>query len=103
MTITGAWYITLRAVEDYLRLTGRDPDPDDETWESAEEELRELAAESHYVKRLDSGAEVWRGRRPLRLMFHVVTAPRPEGDAPQLVRVLAESQRTTEAPLRGRR
>lgn len=103
MPITGTWYITLRAVEDYLRLTGRDPDAADDTWDSAEEELRELAAEAHYVKTLDSGAEVWRGKRPLRLTFHVTLGARTEGDAPQLVRVLGESQRTSNASVRARR
>lgn len=95
MPISGSWYVTMKAVEDYLRLTGRDPDPDDDTWDSAEEELTALTKEAHYVKTLASGAEMWRGKRPLRLTFHVMIAPRPEGDAPQLVTVLGESARTT--------
>lgn len=90
-----AWYVTMRAVEDYLRLTGRDPQTDDETWETANRELEGLVAEAHYVKTLDTGAEVWRGKRPLRLTFHVTIGQREEGDAPQLVRVLGESRQAT--------
>lgn len=89
MSITGIWYITHTALEQYLDLTGR---PlllsDDDQRADAEGELRQQIAEAHYVKEGRAPhTELWRGPPPKRLRFLVRMPARREGDAPQLVRV----------------
>lgn len=80
MAITGPWYITRRALEDYGRLTGRGGPP-------PREELEGEIARAHFVRRDDGGTEIWRGGKPLRLRFILRVAAGVGGDAPQLVRV----------------
>ena len=92
MTVRGPWYITTRAVSDYLTVLGRDPDSvDDDAWYQAESELISMAEETvasgRRPKRMRTGAWRYRGPRPLRLSLIVVDEPRPEGPLPQLVRV----------------
>lgn len=91
--MTCPWYITHRAVEDYCELHGW-PD-DDEHFDRGENELLELAERAHHVRDQDNGLQLWRGPTPGRLRLLVSTAKRPEGDLPQLVRVLPASDRTT--------
>jgi hypothetical protein len=91
MPITGPWYITVRAVHDYLRLTGRAVVDDGPLFDAAAKELSQiaitLAAKGPLVTEQDSGALVYREGRPRRWRYTVQPAPRTEGDAPQLVRV----------------
>lgn len=90
MPVSGPWYITITAAEEYLRLLGRPVT--DETRARATEELAEIAARTvvsgRRPRRLDSGALRYRGPRPGRLGLIVVEESRPEGRLPQLVRVL---------------
>jgi hypothetical protein len=80
MSITGPWFITRAALEDYARLTGRSSPP-------PRSELEAEATRAHFVRRNNDGSEVWRGGKPLRLRFIVRFEPGVGGDAPQLVRV----------------
>lgn len=87
----GPWFITARAVREYLELTGREPT--EEAFPDGEDELLEIAADEsrrHLVRVQDNGQELWRLRGKPRLRLLVATNPRPEGPLPQLVRVLAE-------------
>jgi hypothetical protein len=88
----GPWYISARAVRDYLALRGRQIVDDGPAWDRAERELIEMAAATvasgREPRALDTGALRYRGPKPLRLGLVVVPAPRVEGDLPQLVRVL---------------
>jgi hypothetical protein len=93
----GPWYISARAVRDYLALRGRPDVEDGPVWDRAEDELIRMAiatVESVRVpSRLDSGALRYRGPQPLRLTLVVVPSPRGEGALPQLVRVLPGHER----------
>lgn len=80
MAITGPWYITRAALEDFGRLTGRGALP-------PREELEAEIAKAHFVKQNNDGSEVWRGGKPLRLRFIVRLGVGVGGSAPQLVRV----------------
>ena len=89
--MTGPWYISVRAVRDYLAIQ-RCPDvTDGPVFERAEEELiamtTETATSGREPRPMESGAMIYKGPRPLRLRFVVVSAPREEGDRPQLVNV----------------
>lgn len=74
--IQGPWFVTRAALDDFARLTGE-----------SRPALDQQIAAAHFVKRSESGAEIWRGPKPLRLRFIVRTEPGPGGDAPQLVRI----------------
>ncbi len=91
MTTRGPWYITQRAAEEYRELRGW-PD-DDEHFDRAEDDLLELARQAHHVRTQDNGLELYRGPSPGRLRLLVSTAQRVEGELPQLVQVLAQSDR----------
>lgn len=88
----GPWYVSARAVRDYLELRGRPLVEDGPEWDWAEDELMRIAAETvasgRQPREMDSGALRYRGPKPLRLGLVVMPAPREEGDLPQLVRVL---------------
>jgi len=88
----GPWYISARAVRDYLALRGRAVVDDGSDWDHAAVELGRLAeqtvASGRRPKTMESGALRYRGPKPLRLGLVVMPDPRPEGDLPQLVRVL---------------
>jgi len=89
MPIDGPWFITRAALEDYARLTGRRAAP-------PRDELEQEIARAHFVKLLRSGAELWRGEKPLRLRFVVSTGRGVGGGAPQLVRIEGDhTERTT--------
>ena len=87
----GPWYITVRAVRDYLAIQHRPDVTEGPIFERATAELigmaTETAGSSREVKLMQSGALLYKGPRPLRLRFVVTPAPRQEGDAPQLVNV----------------
>ena len=95
MAITGPWFITRAALEDFGRLTGR------EGRLPNRRELEAVIATAHFVKVQNDGTEVWRGGKPLRLRFIVRTGAGVGGDAPQLVRV--EGASAERAPRRARR
>lgn len=80
MSISGPWFITRAALDDYGRLTGRGAAP-------PRSELEAEIARAHYVKQNADGSEVWRGAKPLRLRFIVRVGGGGGGNAPQLVRV----------------
>ncbi|MBN1610856.1 MAG: hypothetical protein JW940_29765 [Polyangiaceae bacterium] len=87
MTIRGPWYLSARAVRDYLVLTGRDP-KDEDAFASGEDELAELVRRAQFVRTQDNGLQQWRLTGTPRLRLLVSTRARPEGNLPQLVRVL---------------
>jgi len=98
MTVRGPWYLSVSAVRDYLRITGRPDVTDGPVFHRAEEELvkmclraAELAdANPNGPKRTPSGLLQYRGGLPLRLRLLVAPDPREEGRLPQLVKVLPE-------------
>lgn len=92
------WYISARAVREYLALTGQPPVTDGPAWDRAE---RELMAMAEVVARQEQdGVKAprpvlghpdlvqYRGGRPLRPNLIVSRAARPEGELPQLVSVV---------------
>ncbi|MCC6744612.1 MAG: hypothetical protein IT175_12200 [Acidobacteria bacterium] len=92
----GPWYITRKAVEDYLAILGRR-----ETGESFAIAERELIALARVVTapdreavpgRTDAGLLRYRGPRPLRLQLLVSAAPHEHGELPQLVAVLPQTR-----------
>lgn len=91
----GPWYISARAVREYLAILGRTET--DEAFFAAEDELVEIS--TRVVERgtagreLPSGLRQYRGGRPLRLRLVVSTEARPEGPAHQLVSVLPDCER----------
>jgi len=90
--MTCPWYISVRAVRDLLALQKRPQESDGPAFDAAEKTLmswaEETIASGRVPKRLDSGALRYRGPAPERLTLIVTDGPRPEGDLPQLVRVL---------------
>jgi len=88
----GPWYISARAVRDYLAICRLPVVDDGPEFDRAALELQTMAEETVASRRqpavLDSAALRYRGPKPLRLGLVVVPAPREEGDLPQLVRVL---------------
>jgi hypothetical protein len=91
MSTKSPWYISARAVTEYLAITDRDSDGEDAAFFRAEQELAALAtkivAAGKTGKELDSGAYQFRGGKPLRLRLIVSYERRDEGDLPQLVMV----------------
>lgn len=92
MGVRGPWYITLRALEQYLELLGVDPATCPEvTLARAERELVAMAvatvASGREPSITDSGLLRFRGPKPHRLTLVVSPAPRAEGELPQLVGV----------------
>lgn len=91
MTILGRWYISVRAVREYATLARLPCATEDELHERTME-LARLAEGAHYVQTQRNGLEQWRLGRPRRWRLLVSTAERPEGELPQLVRVMAGSE-----------
>lgn len=92
MSVRGPWYITLRAIEQYLELQGRDPATCSEsTLARAEDDLVAMAiatvASGRQPSITDSGLLRFRGPKPHRLTLVVSPTPRAEGELPQLVGV----------------
>jgi hypothetical protein len=110
MTARGPWYISARAVHDYLTIVGR---PDNEIeFSRAERELvamaREAVRSDREPKRLRGGLLQYRGAAPLRLRLLVATtAGARQGELAPLVSVLPEHDRLTRhqngVPLAGAR
>jgi len=91
MTARGPWYITRTAILDYHRIaTGSVDEPDDEQFAAAKESLVDALKIAHHVRHRRNGLDLWRLQGSPRLRLLVSTAQRPEGDLPQLVRVLPE-------------
>lgn len=95
--LKGPWYLSARAVREYLALMRRKDDDGGPEWSRAEDELRAMA--ENCLERERTGIRlprphrgkpdliVYRGPSPLRLQLIVSTTKRPEGDLPQLVSV----------------
>lgn len=96
MSTRGPWYITMRAVEEYCALTGRNPE-DDEAFGDAEEELIDIAVTARHVRDQDNGLVMYRAVRSesCAARYRLLVSPTPsrEGNKPQLVSVLPESDR----------
>ena len=90
----GPWYISARAVREYLAVVGRPQT--EEAFFAAEQELVDIT--TRVVERqaepreLPSGLLQYRGGRPLRLRLIVSNEQRPEGPARQLVSVLPDCE-----------
>jgi len=91
----GPWYISVRAVRDYLALTGQPDVTQGPIFDRASEALiamaeTTIASGRQPVPINTAGARAlrYRGPSPQRYQLIVVPAPRAEGERPQLVRVL---------------
>lgn len=90
----GPWYISARAVREYLAIVGHTESED--AFFSAEQDLIDIT--SRVVERgaepreLPSGLLQYRGGRPLRLRLVVSVEQRPEGPARQLVSVFPDCE-----------
>jgi hypothetical protein len=82
MTISGPWFITRAALDDFGRITA--------TASPSREALEGEIARAHFVKLRSDGCEIWRGGKPLRLRLIVRMSVGVGGTAPQLVRVEAD-------------
>lgn len=90
----GPWYISARAVRDYLALTGRPAVSDGPVWDRAEDELIRIAIEAvaavregrRQPKSMETGASLYRGAKPTQWRL-IVTPSRGPRDLPQLVSV----------------
>lgn len=91
--MTPRWYLSAKAIREYLAIVGRADDDGGPEWGRAERELARICAAAHLVGETASGLQRWRGGRPLRLQLIVSTAHRPEGDLPQLVSVRSHVRR----------
>jgi hypothetical protein len=99
MPVRGPWYLSVSAVRDYLRITGRPDVTDGPVFHRAEEELVEICQRAvenaernpDGPKRTASGLYQYRGGKPLRLRLLVAPDPRAEGRLPQLVQVLPDN------------
>ncbi len=93
--MTGRWYITIAAVREWMRLTGRGGSLEDTNpaFSAAQAELFALSlTASRSPQRGRDGSESWRGYavvdgRRRRVECSVMPLPRKEGKLPQLVRV----------------
>lgn len=96
LLLDSPWYISAKAVKDYLAITGRPDDDGGPEWERAEKELvsiaRQLIADGKLGKPQRSGAVEYRGRKPMRLRIIVSFERRAEGDKPQMIAVRAAHQ-----------
>jgi hypothetical protein len=89
------FYVTISAVEDYMRIARKAHlVDDDDTFCRYEDELRAIVAQAHpvldeggRVKLTRAGHERWRGPKPARLGLVVSRQSRPEGPEPQVVAV----------------
>lgn len=85
--IRGPWYITQKALEDYVDIIGGVDSP--ANLRRAEEALLDMAQDAVDSDRVpgetESGLLRYRGPAPYRLTLVVSTVPRKEGSLPQLV------------------
>ena len=97
------WYISAKAVREYMAIAGMHPADDGPDFDRAEEALGKTSLEARLCKSTESGTEIWLARVPLpraggrggttRLDLYVRPSPRGEGSKPQLVRVRAKDKR----------
>lgn len=91
MSTTGPWYISVRAVQDYLALCHRPAVTDGPAFDRASGELIAIAeatvASGRIPTTTDTGALRYRGPKPLRCQLLVMPSL-VAGRLPQLVRVL---------------
>ena len=83
----GPWFMTPHAVERFRNRAGWQRASD---YESALAALIDESRGAHFVKTLDTGAELWRGPKPRRLRFIVGAG---DGALPALVTVLGSYDR----------
>lgn len=88
------WYISARAVREYLAIVGRPDDDGGPEWSRAENELQAMGQKAlggGQLRKLVPGTTLlrYRGPKPLRLGLLVSEEPRAEGPLPQLVSVNA--------------
>lgn len=92
MSARGPWYITQKALEDYIDIIGGVDSP--ATLRRAEEALLDMAQDAVDSDRVpgetESGLLRYRGPAPYRLTLVVSTVPRKEGSLPQLVGVTCD-------------
>ena len=95
--MTSPWYISARAVRDFAVLCGVRNIPDEgPVWDRYERDLMRIAqdaAERKTPKRTQSGLLAYRVRKPVDVQVLVSDGPRPEGELPQLVDVVAGYRR----------
>lgn len=96
------WYLSAKAIREYLAIVGRTDDDGGPEWGRAERELAAICDAAHPVGETASGLQRWRGGRPLRLQLIVSTARMPEGELPQLVGVRANAVVARRTARRGR-
>jgi hypothetical protein len=56
MTVRGPWYLSARAVRDYLVLTGRDP-RDEDAFADGEDEFEGRVRRAHFVRTQRNGLQ----------------------------------------------
>jgi hypothetical protein len=88
--ITGPWYVTIAAVEQYCKIKGTNPESDQD-FGAAQDELiaiaKKITADCKPGKELRTGAIAFRGPKPLRVRLLVSYTERSEGNLPQLFSV----------------
>lgn len=89
MSAVGPLFVTPHAVRRYRERWARGL-----TYEEALGELVNLASQARRVKRMESGAWLWQGPRPLRLRL-VVDESKP-GLLPVLVTILPNSRKVVD-------
>lgn len=94
------WYLSAKAIREYLGIVGRPDDDGGPEWARAERELAGLCDQAHPVGETRSGMQRWRTPSPLRLQLIVSTEPRREGPQPQLVGVLPATGSRPRSPAR---
>lgn len=95
--MTGPWYITVAAAREFLAICGLPDETEGPLFDRAERELAALAeevvAKKAVAKKVSvSGTVQYQAKATIRgkivrLELYVRPDPRPEGPAPQLVRV----------------
>lgn len=86
------WYITVAATREWLYICGMSPLAKGETFDRAAKELDLICRESARLKKDEGHRQIYEaktviGGKIARLEIYVSLAKRPEGDAPQVVRV----------------
>ncbi len=89
------WYVTVAAVQDFLRICGAAPVRDGPLFDGAAKELDAACESARLVRAAGESsrdAAIYRANVPIRgtghlIDLYVAEALRPEGDLPQLVRV----------------
>lgn len=85
------WYITVAVVREFLGICGLDRNDDGAVFDRAAKALQEACRDAT-LKKDEGHRQIWLTKIEIsgkmhRLELTVSTADRPEGEAPQLVRV----------------